>query len=274
MNIVVTLNANYLRPLCVMLRSLLDAHPHKALHIYVVHSSLTQEHFDFVKNTLNAPLLHLHDVRVPEDFLSDAPVTFHFSKEMYYRIFAATLLPESVERALYLDPDMIILSSLDELYQMDMGDQLFAAARSINKVSEATFKVRLNMPLDSGYFNSGVLLMNLSALRREQNPDEVLRYIDEHRHRLVLPDQDALNALYHDRTVLLDPMRYNFDARYYPLLHTASAGQISLENMPVSTYIVHYCGKQKPWHTDYHGEIGVFYRLFAVKTFGPEEIYA
>lgn len=274
MNIVVTLNANYLKPLCVMLRSLADAHPGREIDVYIIHSSLTPADLDFVSGTLPSPRLRLHSVHVAEDFLADAPVTFHFSKEMYYRLFASTLLPATVERALYLDPDMIVLSPLDTLYDMDMGDHLFAAARSINRVSEVTFKVRLKMPADSGYFNSGVLLMNLNALRREQNADEVLRYIDEHRRRLVLPDQDALNALYHSRTVLLDPLRYNFDARYYPLLHTASAGQISLENMPASTCIVHYCGKQKPWHADYHGEIGVFYRLFAVKTFGPEEILA
>lgn len=193
---------------------------------------------------------------------------------MYYRLFTARLLPEYADRALYLDPDMIILAPLDALYGMNMGHSLFAAARSINKVSETTFKVRLKMPHASGYFNSGLLLMNLAALRREQNPDEVLRYIDAHRRRLVLPDQDALNALYYDRTVLLDPLRYNFDTRYYSLLHTASAGQISLENMPAQTCVIHYCGKQKPWHADYHGEIGVFYRLFAARTFGSEVIDA
>ena len=274
MNIVVTLNANYVRPLCVMLYSLLSAHPDREIDVYIIHSSLEPAHLAIIGDTLIATSLCLHDVHVAEDFLCDAPVTFHFSKEMYYRIFAAALLPESAGRALYLDPDMIILSPLDSLYEMDMGDSLFAAARSINKVSEITFKVRLKMPYDSGYFNSGVLLMNLEALRREQNPEEVLRYIAEHRHRLVLPDQDALNALYHSRTLLLDPLRYNFDARYYSLLHTASGGQISLENMPAQTCVIHYCGKQKPWHADYSGEIGVFYRLYAAKTFGAEEGYA
>ena len=98
----------------------------------------------------------------------------------------------------------------------------------------------------------------------------MLRYISEHRERLVLPDQDALNALYHDRTILVDPIRYNFDARYYNTLHVVSGGQVSLEQMPRSTCIVHYCGKKKPWHDTYHGEIGVFYRLFAAKTFTGE----
>jgi lipopolysaccharide biosynthesis glycosyltransferase len=246
MNIVVTLNANYIRPLCVMLRSLIEAHPARRICVYVIHSSLEKAHFDFVRQTLCALTFDLRDIHVDESFLSDAPVPFHFSKEMYYRLFAAKLLPPDVSRALYLDPDMVVLSPLESLYDMDLGERFFAAARSINVVSEATFKVRLKMPVDSGYFNSGVLLMNLDALRRRQQTGDVLRYIDENRRRLVLPDQDVLNALYNAQTVLVDPLRYNFDARYYPFLHTASGGQISLERMPVSTCIIHYCASKSP----------------------------
>lgn len=273
MNIVVTLNANYLRPLCVMLRSLLCAHPHRDVCVYVLHSSLTDEDFSFVMRTLGDGRYTLHNVRVQDDFLRDAPVTFHFSKEMYYRIFAARLLPPELPRALYLDPDMIILSALDSLYDMALDAHFFAAARSINVVSEVTFKVRLKMPVQSNYFNSGVLLMNLELLRAQQDTDEALRYIEENRTRLLLPDQDALNALYTARTIYLDPLRYNLDARYYSFLRTASGGQVSLERMPATTCIVHYCGRQKPWHREYHNEIGVFYQLFAAKTFGPEDTY-
>lgn len=272
MHIVVTLNAQYLKPLCVLLHSLRCAHPGQEIDVHLIHSSLTDADFDFVRRTLDCALMRLHGVRVPETFLADAPVTFHFSKEMYYRIFAAQLLPQTLDRALYLDSDMIVLAPLDALYNMEMGDALFAAARSINRLSNAFSKARLGMPWRAGYFNSGVLLMNLAALRREQDPDADMRYVYAHRSRLLLPDQDALNALYHDRTVLLDPLRYNFDARYYAVLHAATAGRISLERMPEATSVVHYCGKNKPWHAGYRGEIGAFYRLLAAQVFGSEKI--
>ena len=55
--------------------------------------------------------------------------------------------------------------------------------------------------------------MNLKELRATQDLEAPLRYIEENREKLILPDQDVLNALYHDRTILLDPMVYNFDAR-------------------------------------------------------------
>ncbi len=272
MNIVVTLNANYIKPLCVMLRSLLDAHPGQHITVYVIHTELTDDSFSFVRDTLGDSRLRLHSVRVTADFLADWPVTFHFSKEMYYRIFAAKLLPDDVSRALYLDPDMVILSSLEALYHMDMGNAYFAAARSINHVSEALFKRRLHMGKDTHYFNSGVLLMNLDLLRREQNEQDVCSFIDQHMNKLVLPDQDILNALYADRTIMLDPIRYNFDVRYYPMLHALSFGKISVETIPESTCIIHYCGKNKPWHEDYRGECGVFYSMTCAKVLFPRHV--
>ncbi|MBQ7885858.1 MAG: glycosyltransferase family 8 protein [Clostridia bacterium] len=270
MNIVATLNANYIKPLCVMLRSLLDTHPEHPIAVYIIHTELKEDDFSFVRDKLGDSHLSLHSVRVAADFLADWPVTFHFSKEMYYRIFAAKLLPPDVSRALYLDPDMVILSSLDELYHMDMGNAYFAAARSINHVSEALFKKRLHMGKDTHYFNSGVLLMNLDLLRREQNEQDVYSFIDQHLNKLVLPDQGILNALYADRTIFLDSIRYNFDVRYYPALHALSFGKVSIEMISESTCIVHYCGKHKPWHEDYRGECGVFYTMTYKKVFPTE----
>ena len=270
MNIVVSLNANYLRTLCVMLRSLLDANPGEKADVYVLHASLSPEAFSFARSALPDGRLRLFDVRVPEDFMADAPVLFHFPKEMYYRIFSARLLPQTLGRALYLDPDMVINRPLAPLYGMELGEHFFAAARSVNPVSQVEYKLRLDMPEESEYFNSGVLLMNLDALRAGQDCDEVTEFIRAHREKLILPDQDVLNALYHDRTVLLDPRVYNFDARYFNTVKVATLGRIDLKWVRENTAVIHYCGKSKPWHEHYLGELGVFYREAAAKVF-PEE---
>ena len=268
MNIVVTINRNYLRPLCVMLRSLVDAHPHRPADIYILHTELKEEDIAFIEETLGNGGYTLHAVTVSRDFLKDAPVTFHFSREMYFRIFAAGLLPEAVERALYLDPDMVILRDLSPMYDMHMEDRFFAAARSINTVAEMSYKMRLHMPAESRYFNSGVLLMNLKLLRQRQDVQEVMNYIEQNKSRLILPDQDALNALYNRYTALLDPLVYNLDMRYFTLLCATSLLKFDLEYVRSHTAIVHYCGKNKPWNEQYHAPQGIFYREAEARTFG------
>ena len=259
MYLVVSINAGYVPPLCVMLRSLLDVQPGCPVTLYIIHSQLTDDDLNLVRTTVPDEELTVVPVPVSADFLDDAPVLFHFPKEMYYRIFSAQLLPPDVDRALYLDPDMVINRPLWSLYETEMGNSFFAAARAINPITQVEYKHRLEMPEDSEYFNSGVLLMNLEALRRYQDPEVVLRFIQENRDKLILPDQDVLNALYHNRTILLDPLIYNYDARYYGTIKVGTLGKVDLEWIRENTAIIHYCGKNKPWQDNYRSEMGVFY---------------
>lgn len=270
MNIVVSINEKYLRPLCVMLRSLLDSNPGKEVCLYILHSSLTGENLEEIRQFVPDSRCQITGVSIPEDFLADAPVLFHFPKEMYYRIFSARLLPESLDRALYLDPDMIVNRPLAPLYEMELKDNYFAAAGSINPLTQAEFKRRLDMPEDSEYFNSGVLLMNLAQLRATQDLQAPIDYIEKNREKLILPDQDVLNALYYDRTLLVDPLIYNFDARYYGAVKIRTLGKVGLDWIRENTAIIHYCGANKPWNPLYLGDLGVFYRETAKKVFGEE----
>ena len=265
MNIVVSINANYIPPLCVMLRSLLDSNPGRKVDLYLIHSSLTGADVALVTRRVPDSRLRVTPVPVPADFLDDAPVLFHFPKEMYYRIFSARLLPQSLDRALYLDPDMVVNLPLDGLYDLAMGSSFFAAARAFNPLTQVEYRHRLGMPEGSEYFNSGVLLMNLAQLRREQDPGAVLDFIREERDKLVLPDQDVLNALYWDRTILLDPMVYKYDARYYGTVKVGTLGKLDLEWIRENSVIIHYCGKNKPWQEKYRSEIGVFYQEAAAR---------
>lgn len=259
MNLVVSINSGYVPPLCVMLRSLLNAQPECPVSLYIIHSQLTDEDFKVVRTRVPDQRLTIFPVPVPADFLQDAPVLFHFPKEMYYRIFSAQLLPRELDRALYLDPDMVINRSLMPLYNMEMEGAFFAAARAINPLTQLEYKRRLNMPEDSEYFNSGVLLMNLEALRKDQDPQQVLTFITDNREKLILPDQDILNALYYNKTLLLDPLIYNFDARYYGTLKLKTLGRIDLDWIRKNTAIIHYCGKNKPWQESYRSDMGIFY---------------
>ena len=73
------------------------------------------------------------------------------------------------------------------------------------------------MDEDSPYINSGVMLMNLPALRAEQDMQAVFDYMDTHKGRLMLPDQDIISALYGQRILPLDPIRYNMTEKLFAL---------------------------------------------------------
>ena len=157
MNILVTLNSGYIDVLCVMLKSLLISNPDTTFDVYVMNSSLTDSDFEKVKTYLhNHRRIILQDVKIHPGKLADAPTTLGYPIEMYYRIFAAEFLPKSIDRILYLDPDLVVLKPLDRLYNIDMENYFFAAASHVGKVLNDINDFRLNGDDYSIYINSGI----------------------------------------------------------------------------------------------------------------------
>ena len=197
MNILVTLNSGYIDVLCVMLKSLLISNPDTTFDVYVMNSSLTDSDFEKVKTYLhNHRRIILQDVKIHPGKLADAPTTLGYPIEMYYRIFAAEFLPKSIDRILYLDPDLVVLKPLDRLYNIDMENYFFAAASHVGKVLNDINDFRLNGDDYSIYINSGIMMMNLELLRKEQDRKQVFEYIENNKERLILPDQDVISAIY------------------------------------------------------------------------------
>lgn len=259
MNLLVTLNSGYVHQLCVMLSSAMAADPQALFHLYVLHSSLSEEDLEQIRTVLGERH-KLLPIRVdPEDF-ADAPTTGRYPAEMYYRIFAAKYLPQDLDRVLYLDPDIIVLGSLRGLYEMDLEKVLFAAASHVGNVMTRLNSMRLESPEeDSPYINSGVMLMNLQRLRQEQRREDVYQYIEKHRSILILPDQDVLSGLYGPEIQLLDANRYNMTERIFAL-HPDSEAWLDLDWVRDHAVIIHYCGRNKPWKPGYVGSLGQFYK--------------
>lgn len=262
MNILVTLNSGYIDVLCVMLKSLLISNPGTTFDVYVMNSSLTDEDFEKVETYLNKhKRMVLHDIKIQPGELSDAPTTLGYPIEMYYRIFAAEFLPKSVDRILYLDPDLVVIKPLDRLYNIDMENYFFAAASHVGKVLNDINDIRLKGNDFSIYINSGIMMMNLDLLRKEQDRKQVFEYIENNKERLILPDQDVISAIYGSKILQINPYLYNMNDR---LLLPLSIEEdlwptITLEWVKENCVIVHYFGKNKPWKERYIGFLGRFY---------------
>lgn len=263
MNLLVTLDANYIPVLRVMLYSLLKNNPGERFFLYIAHSSLTGEHLSAILHGLDGSRLTLMPVAVDDSALAGAPIEKRYPREMYYRLFAARLLPGDLDRILYLDPDLVVLGQVRPLYELELNGAWFAAASHVKRTFQKLNELRLDIPEGGAYVNSGVMLMDLAALRAGQDPQQVLDYIEENRARMMLPDQDVLNALYYDRIFQLNPLVYNLSEKF--LAHH----NLNLKNQPVdldwvnaNTVFIHYCGRNKPWKPGYLGVLDSFYHRF------------
>ena len=264
MNLLVTLDRNYLPPLRVMLGSLFLNNPGEVFDIYVIGDGLTQEDLAGL-SALCASRGTLHAVSLPESLFAQAPVVRYYSRAMYYRLLAAQLLPDTLDRVLYLDPDILVINPLRPLYEIALDGNLMAAATHsglLSGISDPVNRLRLSNYEAEGYFNSGVLVMNLPLMRSQVRPEDIFTYAREHEDILILPDQDILNGLYGARILEVDDSLWNYDARKFDRYQLISQGEKDMDWVISHTAILHFCGKNKPWRHSYRGRFSALYKHY------------
>lgn len=160
----------------------------------------------------------------------------YYSEAIFYRLYIPMLFPK-LERAIYIDCDIVLNDDIAKLYFTDIGDNILGviADESIPKVPPFVDYVRAWVGVEpEEYFNSGVLLMNLKAFRSEKIYEKFFEILNEHNFETVAPDQDYLNYLCHGRVTYL-PGGWN--------------KQPDPSNAPAEEelHLIHYNFYMKPW---------------------------
>ncbi|EGC84175.1 glycosyltransferase family 8 protein [Anaerococcus hydrogenalis] len=266
MNVLVSCDENYINPLKTMLYSLFKSNDIQ-IEIYLIHKDIRDEKIKEIEKFVEKASIgkgKLNPIKV-EDLFSKAKTTFYYTEEMYYRLLAYKYLPKSLDRILYLDPDVLVLNSCEELYNMDLSDNYFAAATHTIPTVQSANVARLS--LTSGhkdienYFNSGILMINLELARNsEKYEKEVLNYVENSKSLgLIMPDQDLLNVVFRNKIIKIDEIKYNYDARRY-LAYKLKDKKYKISYIISNTCFLHFCGKRKPWLDE--NNLGVFTSLY------------
>lgn len=272
MNIGIALNREYYRYTYVMLYSLFENNPESEVHVYVLNSDLTQENIAGYSNLAQRFGAVIYDMKLVSSLFENLPlVQSRWPVEIYYRLALVDILPEEVDRLLYLDADVIVNKSLYEMYHSDMKGTLLKACKSHAPGKQPFTDIRkkiFEIPFSKGYtyFNSGVLLMNLKEMRGQYHLQTYLDALTSLNMEVVTPDQDILNWVhwqeveYMDEDKFVDSNRYNLVARY------AASNNLSYEYTKEEIYIIHYAG-DKPWNGDaLHYYLELIWWEYAKKT--------
>ena len=262
MELLVTVDKNYIPPLQVMLTSLYMNNPGEKVELYLLHSRLQEKELEPLEKQCGRLGYKFFPVKIEDSWFSQAPVTKQYPREMYYRLLAPCFLPQKLHRILYLDPDILVINSLKPLWETYMKGRLFAAAAHTGKTNLANNINQVRLGTTNKYFNSGVLLINLDQGRKEILPEEIFQYAGEHAKELLLPDQDILNAVFGSRTLELDDYLWNYDARNYSTYLLRSGGVCDMDWVMGNTGILHFCGKTKPWQAGYIHRFGILYKHY------------
>lgn len=237
-NLFVAIDESYVQHCCVMLVSVLENNPDLAFDCYVLTDCLSERsrlRLDSVaKRHANCRLdVHIVDDAVFRGLKLNLP---HISRHTYYRYAIADLFPQ-LDKALYLDVDLVARGSLAELWNTDLDGFLCAGVRD-PWIDRIYYKPEIDFGLDELYVNAGVLLLNLSEMRREGLFGRLCEKTRELEGRIRFQDQDVINIVCRGRVLEL-PERFNFTTKHvhdYPERRSEAI-------------IVHYTGARKPWST-------------------------
>ena len=260
MNLLLTLDENYLMPCKVMLYSFFASNPEeRGVSVYLLHSAIPDSKLKELEGYCSGFGAVLKPIAVDAALFEKAPTNKRYPKEMYYRLLSPLILPQELERVLYLDPDMLIINSLRPLWELDFDGKVFAAASHTGLTEMANGINRVRLDTEHEYFNSGVICMDLNAARNLVTAEDVFACVRKHERELILPDQDVFNMLYGKQTLPVDDVIWNYDVRNYSKYLFRSAGKHNLNWVMQNTAVLHFCGKNKPWQEDYRNPFGMLY---------------
>ncbi|AOA00141.1 universal stress protein UspA [Carnobacterium divergens] len=265
-SIVSSTNENFAPHLATLLCSLLDKN-NAPFHFYIIDDGLSLRSKLLLNRTISScNKAVISYISVDASLFENMVESNRIPQTAYYRIAIPNLITDpDVERIIYLDCDMLVMDSIEELWGMDLEEHLLGA------VEDAGFHHRLEtmgIPFQSSrYFNSGLMVLDLAKWRQEQISEKVLQFAHNFPKKLKFHDQDALNAILHDRWTPLHP---KWNAQTYMMLkekvHPTLLGHLQYREARKSPSIIHFCGHEKPWMGISRHPFASYYHHYRSKT--------
>ena len=173
---------------------------------------------------------------------------------IYFRLFIASMFKD-LDKAIYLDSDIVLNDDVAELYNIDIKDNLLGGCYDVSISTSPILYGYTEQAVGvkkHEYINSGILLMNLKELRLKHFEGHFLSLLNKYRFDTVAPDQDYINAMCNGKIFYID-QKWNA---------MPNDDEEPLENPS----LIHYNLFSKPWH--YNGVQYEDYFWFYAKTSG------
>lgn len=257
MNILIAINDGYFKPARVMLTSLCENNSFEKHQIYLLYSELSEKNIRLLRECLAQYGSELIDIYVDKEKFEGLPTSHHFTIETYYRFLMQSMVPESLDRILWLDADMIVKGNIKEFYYQDFAGNNVVVCQSINSNTAPLLK-KLCLKEETVYFNAGIILFNLNQIRKCITPNVYFEYARDNADKITWLDQDVLNVIFADTKKVADYKIYN-------LQHFSDTkfDKEALKSMENENCVLHYIGHIKPWHYKFTNKTLKYYRRYA-----------
>ncbi|UXN05124.1 DUF4422 domain-containing protein [Bartonella sp. HY406] len=211
----------------------------------------------------------------------------YFAKPTFYRLLLPDILP-NYDRVLFLDTDMIVISDITKLYNIDMKGKSVAAvpdlimrtftALGVKSIAESggiPAKIYLSQYLNMGekyneYFQAGTILFNLKKMREKRYSTKMVEDLSDRKYWFL--DQDVLNKNLLGDVLLIsnewNSVFLNEDTERFLIKEDIKIYKDSISNPS----ILHFAGLSKPWLNEEH-PLSSYYWFYLRKTHWYEAVF-
>ena len=232
--IVLAGDRNYTTQLETTIKSIL--YHNRDVKIYILNQDIMPDWFRKPRKIARMLGSEIIDVKLPEQTVfQDWERQDHISSIAYARFFIPEYVPE--EKVLYLDSDLIVNTSLEKLFGIDLENRLLAAVKDTDGIT----------------FNTGVLLINNEKWRQEKLKERLIeqsvvtiKEVEEGRFENFNGDQTILNQVCSSQWLELNRI-YNLQVGHdIVALYNNWQGHLAFNDKPV---VIHFTTFRKPWTT-------------------------
>lgn len=246
-NVAFTIDKNYPMYTILAINSILVNNDSNSDYtFYIIENNLTNKNKQFMRNFVENQNQKIEFINLDTNIVDKGKYFYTFSEGKRItpigmaRIIIPEILPKDIERVIYLDGDTLITGDLKDLYNYDLGNNYVGMAKNIGHLEYKMYKF-------DTYFNSGVIVMDLNKLRKNDVSNKMIEYLSTHSEEFIYdgqtdnsvylyPDQDLIN-------IILDGKIKKLDQNW----NNQTIGQIALVNCNLRG-ILHYIGPIKPWY--------------------------
>ena len=251
MNILLSTDNNYTMPTGVLMHSIGVNNSVSVCYHILVDELFTNDNKEKLERVAQKYEHSVSFYVIPKDYVSYLPLdskTAHVTLATYYRLFITKVLPKSINKIIYLDSDIIVRKSILDLWNTDLEEKAIGVVHDMDELRHIHPK-RLPYPIEYGYFNAGVLLINLSYWRKHNCLEKFMDFANDNYEIIKLHDQDILNSVFYDKKEWIS-LTYNFQSGFiYHSSYRLNIPDISseIEAFKHDPTIIHYAAKIKPW---------------------------
>lgn len=227
-----------------------NSKPRDSYHFYILASGITDEN----KNKL-CRLKKIRDFEIsyPEINYDRLEVFKKVKRSVWVPIdtFNRLLMPDllpNVDKAIFLDSDIVVMQDIAALYAMNIDDCYIAGVEDLNY---AGLVKMLGYSDAYTYINSGIYLMNLKKMRENNYYDQMIKVVEKEYPKYTVAEQCVINSCFHEHIkriphkwnmyhIFLNRPQYNF------VPYSWEAWNDGFRNPA----IVHFVGPDKPWSFD------------------------